>query len=187
MPWTGGLEARRKWFRERREKRKQAGLCIRCGGPRTDERISCNDCAKRENGYVEKIVTRHLENGKCRCGKDYSEGRLTCEKCADLSASILRDFKVKVINGYGGKCACCGEKQIEFLSVDHANGDGAEERRKLGKKINSGALYRMIIRENFPDRYQILCFNCNMALGFFGYCPHRPKITRSIRKKKIAA
>jgi hypothetical protein len=31
-----------------------------------------------------------------------------------------------------------------------------------------------LIKENFPKEYQILCFNCNLALGFFGYCPHRP-------------
>jgi hypothetical protein len=23
--------------------------------------------------------------------------------------------------------------------------------------------------------YRVLCHNCNMALGFYGYCPHHPE------------
>lgn len=85
--------------------------------------------------------------------------------------------KIKIIEGYGGKCACCDESSIEFLTIDHINNDGAEDRRQNGNK-SGGKLYRWLIKNDFPkENYQILCYNCNYAKGFFGYCPHnKPKI-----------
>lgn len=91
-----------------------------------------------------------------------------------------RALKVEVMAAYGGKCACCGESTLEFLTIDHTNGDGCEHRRSVGKGKN---IYRDIKRQGFPQdgRYQVLCFNCNIALGFYGYCPHRPEIKREFR------
>ena len=80
----------------------------------------------------------------------------------------LRDM---VLNGYGHKCACCGESRMEFLAIDHKNNDGNHERRKMGTNYLIKTR-RKIVRENFPDTYQLLCHNCNCAKGFFGYCPH---------------
>lgn len=97
--------------------------------------------------------------------------------------------KIKIIEAYGGKCVCCGEKAMEFLTIDHINNDGAEDRKNNGKK-SGGKLYRWLIRNNFPkDNYQLLCYNCNCAKGFFGYCPHNPpeyiiRPTRNTHLKK---
>jgi hypothetical protein len=41
--------------------------------------------------------------------------------------------------------------------MDHINNDGAEQRRKLGQ-LN---LVHWVIKNNFPDGFQILCRNCN--------------------------
>jgi hypothetical protein len=83
-----------------------------------------------------------------------------------------RSNKLKIIEAYGGKCACCGETIIEFLTIDHVNNNGAEERKET-KQGTGGKLYRWLIKHNFPkDNYQLLCYNCNCAKGFFGYCPH---------------
>ena len=63
-------------------------------------------------------------------------------------------------------CNCCGEKHYEFLAVDHINGNP-------NKKIRGGGdLVRFLIKNNFPDGFQILCHNCNLAKGFYGICPH---------------
>ena len=81
------------------------------------------------------------------------------------------DAKLEVIAAYGGRCACCGESHFEFLSVDHINNDGCVERR--AGRSHGYTLYRRLKKLGFPkDRYQLLCFNCNLAKGFFGYCPH---------------
>jgi hypothetical protein len=80
-----------------------------------------------------------------------------------------------VIDNLGGKCACCGETMREFLTVDHVNGDGSEHRKALSGNSRSSSIqiYREIRRLGYPrDRFRVLCFNCNCAIGCWGYCPH---------------
>jgi hypothetical protein len=86
----------------------------------------------------------------------------------------LRGLKEQVVKGYGGKCQCpgCNEWRFEFLTVDHPDDNGAEQRRKLGSKEIGASLYQRLIREQYPSEYQLLCFNCNCAKGFYGQCPH---------------
>jgi hypothetical protein len=79
--------------------------------------------------------------------------------------------KLIVINHYLGICVCCGEKQMEFLSINHKNNNGAEHRRKIGQ----GNLYQWIINNNFPSDYEVMCMNCNSSNGFYGFCPHGGK------------
>jgi len=79
----------------------------------------------------------------------------------------LRD---EIIKEYGGKCGCCGEKRVEFLSIDHINGGGTKHRKILG---GGTAFFQYLRENNYPkDKYRILCMNCNWARGRYGYCPH---------------
>lgn len=85
------------------------------------------------------------------------------------SANLRR--RKKVLNYYGNndpKCVCCGEKTLEFLSVDHINGGGTQQKKLAGTRN----IYPLLIRWNFPEGYRILCHNCNQAVGFYGKCPH---------------
>lgn len=84
------------------------------------------------------------------------------------------DLKLEVIKAYGGVCVCCGETHIEFLTIDHTGGTGAEHRRKLfGQDRTAGTrFYYWLRRNNYPEGFRVLCFNCNCAIGFFSYCPH---------------
>ena len=135
--------------------------------------------------YQKEIRKRWKAAGLCSmCGVRPVDrkNRLTCEDCAIRYSTYLRRLKKRALDGYGHKCACCGEIRFEFLSFDHVENDGAKERREKGKKMNSGSLYRLIIKEGFPKRYQILCYNCNMALAFFGFCPHHPEIRRIVAR-----
>jgi hypothetical protein len=79
-------------------------------------------------------------------------------------------FRLRCIEHYGGKCACCNESTYEFLAVDHINGGG----RKHSKEIN-GNLSKWVVTHNFPKEFQILCHNCNSAKGSYGKCPHQNK------------
>jgi len=79
--------------------------------------------------------------------------------------------RLEVLSYYGGsppKCVCCGESHIEFLTIDHMNNDGAKHR----KFVPSGSFYSWLKKNNFPEDYQVLCFNCNLSKGFYGCCPH---------------
>ena len=83
--------------------------------------------------------------------------------------------KKEVYDYYGAICVCCGEADPIFLTIDHINNDGAKHRKKLGNsRCSSDAVYRSIIRNGFPDTFQILCMNCNWAKSRGG-CPHQNK------------
>lgn len=81
-------------------------------------------------------------------------------------------FKREVFAEYGGKCECCGENRIEFLCIDHKNGDGKQDR--LDNKIGGGVkIYFWLRKHNYPkEKYRVLCQNCNASYGAYGYCPH---------------
>src|ERR1700731_3209728 len=87
-----------------------------------------------------------------------------CVICAQTRTRESRKrTKRRVIDAYGGKCAAkgCKIRDIDMLTVDHVNNDGAKERRN--KTVWSGdAIYRHVIKEGFPKKYQILCANHNL-------------------------
>lgn len=83
-------------------------------------------------------------------------------------------IKLEAINHYGGKCACCGETQIAFLQIDHINNDGAEHRREIEKASHGRVPMTLWLkRNNYPDGFQVLCANCNVAKQIAGTCPHK--------------
>lgn len=73
------------------------------------------------------------------------------------------------------KCQCCGDTHLEFLSLDHRNGDGAAHRREFngGKQnTNNRAVYRWARKNGYPNTLWVLCHNCNRARHMYGECPH---------------
>lgn len=136
--------------------------------------------------YQKNLREERKNKGLCPvCGNRKScDGRYCCRQCTQRGKKYLNDLKRKVIKGYGNKCKCCGETVWQFLSVDHSVERGADERRRIGTRVNSGSFYRRLIKEHFPSEYQCLCFNCNLSLGFYGYCPHHPDIVRPVFKRK---
>lgn len=119
--------------------------------------------------------------GKTYYQKRYSSGpdntfknrRFCSRKCFGQSIRVSEDIKKRrrktVIVAYGGKCVCCGESDWHFLTLDHINNDGAEHRKKIGQS----RLYIWAEQNNYPSTLQVLCFNCNMAKGLYGICPHK--------------
>ena len=80
-----------------------------------------------------------------------------------------RHLRMEVLLSYGGKCSCCEEWRYEFLAIDHINGGGNKDRRERhGSKIE-----QWLKKNGYPAGFQVLCHNCNMALGKNGYCPHQ--------------
>lgn len=87
--------------------------------------------------------------------------------------AIRVSIREEMMAEYGRECACCGENQPEFLTLDHINNDGYKERG--GKGGPGGTSFFMKLkRRGWPKgTYQVLCYNCNAAKAFFGVCPHR--------------
>lgn len=74
-----------------------------------------------------------------------------------------RNLKLQTLNHYSSgtnSCALCGFNNVDALAIDHINGKGNEERRKVNK--NGGiAFYRYLRQNDYPTGYRVLCWNCN--------------------------
>lgn len=76
-------------------------------------------------------------------------------------------IRLEVFTYYGLICACCGEANLDLLTIDHILGGGNKHRRKIGNNICN-----WLKRKGFPPSYRTLCHNCNKSLGSYGNCPH---------------
>lgn len=75
--------------------------------------------------------------------------------------TLNQELRKKVLSHYGGvppRCKKCNYDIYQALDLDHVNDDGRKERR-----IFRGSLvfYKYIIKNNYPQKYQVLCKNCN--------------------------
>ncbi len=80
-------------------------------------------------------------------------------------------LRTKVIALYGGKCECCGESRYKMLTIDH------KVKTYYKDKIRGVALVYAALHEyeesGYPNnKYQLLCWNCNVSRGHHSYCPH---------------
>lgn len=95
-------------------------------------------------------------------------------KHAPKAVIMMRRYQAEArkqaLEHYGNKCACCEEATYEFLTIDHINNDGAQHRRtdKGAKQI-----YLWLRKNNYPDTFQILCYNCNCVKTNYKGCPHQ--------------
>jgi hypothetical protein len=101
--------------------------------------------------------------------------RNNVEHNKELQRQYIDRRKQMVVDAYGGRCACCGETELRFLSIDHINNDGADHRRELKSK-GGFSFYLWLQRQGFPkDNFQCLCMNCNFGKLRTGICPHQEK------------
>lgn len=141
-----------------------------CGHPRTVENsyFGKND--------LHKCKTCSLDKCKRAGYRKTERGRYA--KNLQAKRYNLR-LRLQFIEAYGGKCSCCGEVEVRFLTMEHINNGGNDERRRYGKlnKITgngTGAIITRLRREGWPQgRYTVLCWNCNMARAYDGICPHK--------------
>jgi len=105
----------------------------------------CKECFKKYQNYRKKNKIGYYDTEKYRETKRQQSKR---------KYSVARD---QVIAHYGAKCKYCGS--LTNLQIDHVEGDGALHR----KKVHSDKLSQVIIDLGFPDTFQILCKQCNIA------------------------
>lgn len=144
-----------------------------------------------------KGLTRYFDGRVCGNGHT-SEKSVRANRCLACRKSSLKRWRVEhprhrtwnrewarkrrmdVLLRVGGKnlkCKCCGEDQIEFLTIDHKNGDGTTHRKSFGKSKGTPSQFyawvrRVPLRE-VRKMLQILCWCCNCSIGSWGYCPHQ--------------
>lgn len=157
------------------------------GNGRRYRRWECRHCVYlRQAAWRERNAERIRDAGR-RSVQRMRERKMQADPQgfrateAKLAKDYRTQLKAKIYAGYGGgECACCGEMEISFLSIDHTNNDGYTRRK--AKIYGSGAMVYGWLWKQFkttgkwPDGYQILCMNCQHGKARNGgVCPHTSK------------
>lgn len=154
----------------------------------------CKSCqrkyeAERRDRKREEINQYHRE-WRQKLGRNYNEYMVNRrkKKISGMSEAELAEFrkfesdkskrlaaklKDEVFNAYGGwVCACCGEKEKSFLTMDHMQNNGSQL-RKEGVHGHSTQFYRWLKKSGYPEDFQVLCMNCQFGKRMNnGICPH---------------
>lgn len=132
--------------------------------------ITCSRCRKRKQHteFYKQKIGKHGRRSTCiECDRIYARSRIRV---------LNKELRELVFTHYGGYvCACCGERERKFLTLDHVNNDGNAHRKATGR--NAGVFtYQWIVQNNFPPGFQILCMNCNFGKSLNGgVCPHQAR------------
>lgn len=128
----------------------------------------CRSCKKIDDKrhtfkHKEKIKLRkqeYYENNKEHIqNKTIIYQKSNPNKVKEYSKTARLNLKLGIFNHYCNndiKCNHCEESELCLLTVDHINGGG----NKHKKEIKS--LYSWIKRNNYPEGFQILCWNCQL-------------------------
>ena len=161
-------------------------ICRKCGIKLTDKNWYASN--KKRYSYICKKCNYELtknwqQNNRDKCNqytkKWQQDNRVRYNQSQRESN---HRFKDEVINEYGGKCVCCGETRKEFLSIDHIDGDGSKHRKEIGART-SDEFYRWLKQNNYPEGFQVLCFNCNCGKGSYSVCPHKEIFKKEFEAK----
>lgn len=147
----------------------------------------CKDCHRIRNAQWARAHKAEMKAYQCRYKTERREHWLGVH--ASIGKRHRDKLREEVLAAYGGCCKCCGETEPQFLTVDHVFNDGAQERQRRGNKFRPGSgMYARLRREGFPqDRYQLLCWNCNLSKRFNGECIHAIHARALIRREMLKA
>ena len=125
---------------------------------------------------MRRLRAEAAASGKCRCcsSRPATRGRW-CDGCWGKWCDPLP--VMRALCGGEPRCQCpgCGQALLAFLSIDHVHNDGFMEKSRSGGKRGPAERLAAVRRE--PHRFQVLCYNCNMAKGHGkdGRCPREGK------------
>lgn len=150
------------------------GRCKKCEHLHTQEyRRARPEWAK---SIQKRAYDRNPDQFRKKARESYAKNRV-----ARLAQKKSRREEIKkaLIYRYSNgtnKCACCGESEYTFLSLDHISNDGAKHRREFGGRSNYDGddYYKALLEGEYDINIQVLCMNCNWGKHRNnGVCPHR--------------
>ena len=149
--------------------------CTKCG---IEKEVKDFYFSNRSRGFMTECKECTKIRTRARYSAKHEEILVQGKKYATEKRKRIRDA---VFAAYGGYvCACCGETENKFLTIDHINNDGASKRKQIykqGKGNTAGYhTYYWLARNQFPAGYQVLCMNCNYGKRMNnGVCPHKTR------------
>lgn len=153
------------YSRKRRESFVERGLCSNCGKEEPEKGFKrCSLCKIKSKSSNDKWFKTNKQKVK-----ELKKKPSYKEKNKEYRQRWRKSVRYKAIAFFGGKCVCCDESRIEFLQLDHINGDGKKHRTEVKRGVK---VYLSMLKN--PQKYQIrvLCANCHFAITVEGYCPH---------------
>lgn len=149
--------------RERKRLLKIPQECWRCKKtlPRRSFRRAYHICIECQDAIVNGFLERN----------PFSRGGVS--RATNRWHLFQLRLRLSLIHRYGGQCVCCNESREEFLGIDHVNGGGSRHRAEIHKSGNT--FYGWLRKNGDLESFRVLCHNCNLALGFYGRCPHQAK------------
>lgn len=125
--------------------------------------------------WMREYREKARDMGLCdMCRKEPATIALKCATCDERTKEYRRSIKQQAIDNYGGKCVCCNESNIAFLTFDHVDSNGGERRQRVPQQKGGSAMHYWLRRNGYPNEFQILCYNCNLARDHNdGICPHK--------------
>lgn len=125
-----------------------------------DDRVAKRKIYEKKNRdriyeYKRKLIKQLIE----RDGDKYREKK---RKLSQGHRDRAKDFLYNIL---GRKCVNCGKTEEYLLTIDHIHDDGKEDHdryRNLWLGIYSKYINGMT-EEQIKEKYQILCWNCNLG------------------------
>jgi ribosomal protein S27AE len=68
----------------------------------------------------------------------------------------------RLIQKLGDKCVQCGETDWRLLQINHINGNGRNERERIGQR----GIRNNILQDKKLNKYNLLCANCNVLYEY---------------------
>jgi hypothetical protein len=143
---------------------------------RSDKRYSyCKAC-------VTQLMRDRYKEGK-RPRRPYIRDDSAASKAKKSKAQRARYIRLRdeAYEAYGGRCSCCGEDILEFLTIDHVKNNGSIHRKEAGYRGIGESFYLDLKRSGYPPDFQVLCINCNFGKRRNGgICPHKSSLSTDI-------
>ncbi len=114
---------------------------------------------KTEAKYLERCRRyREANREKTRLAVRASALKRRLERPAEVRAKdreLQNKVRLQAIMLLGCVCTRCGNNDSRVLQIDHVNGGGTQE----NKRVHSAGVARRVLKE--PHDFQLLCANCN--------------------------
>lgn len=133
-------------------------FCLKCGAvllpsnwyPSHQESGAklCKSCTPHPNRDPAARRSTYVSSGR----REHHLAKYTSDRVSLKTETFLR-------YSADGSCVRCGFKDIRALSLDHINGGGLVEMRKINRR-GGWMFYAYLRKKGYPPGYQVLCMNC---------------------------